>query len=82
MRHILVRRYGNRGRLRDVLWDRIDRRDGNGGRLRGILRDGEPGKEERIREKIREAVKAKPAAHCFEHKAGITEHREMVRIGG
>ena len=50
--------------------------------LRGILRDGEPGKEERIREKIREAVKAKPAAHCFEHKTGITEHREMVRIGG
>ena len=47
-----------------------------------ILRDGKPDTEERIREKIREAVRRKPAAHCFENTAAITERREMVRIGG
>lgn len=50
--------------------------------LREILRDGRGGKEERIREKILEAVKNKPMAHCFERRAGVTENREMVSIGG
>ena len=50
--------------------------------LREILRDGEGRKEERIREKIMEAVQSKPMAHCFEHRENITENREMVRIGG
>lgn len=50
--------------------------------LREILRDGGGKKEERIRDKILEAVKNKPTAHCFEHRTDITEDREMVRIGG
>ena len=50
--------------------------------LREILRDGAEGKETRIREKIMEAVRRKPAAHCFEIPAGITENREMAKIGG
>lgn len=50
--------------------------------LRDILRDQEAGKEERIREKIREAVRIKPRAHCFENRDGITEKREMNQIGG
>ena len=50
--------------------------------LREILRDGLAGKEERIRTKIREAAALKPKAHCFEHKADVTEKRKMVQIGG
>lgn len=50
--------------------------------LRGILRDGAADKEERIREKIREAVRLKPQAHCFERRENVTEEKEMVRIGG
>ena len=50
--------------------------------LREILRDGEAGKEERIRERIREAVQLKPQAHCFEHGKSVTENRRMNRIGG
>ena len=50
--------------------------------LKGILRDGLPDREERIRDKIREAVRIKPAAHCFERGEGITERRGMDRIGG
>ena len=50
--------------------------------LREILRDGAAGKEERIREKIREAVQIKPRAHCFEHGESVTENRGMNRIGG
>ena len=50
--------------------------------LRGILRDREAGKEERIRESIREAVRIKPREHCFEHKADVTEGRRMSQIGG
>ena len=50
--------------------------------LREILRDGEGEKEERIREKIREAVRNKPAAHCFENRTEVTEHRKMSQIGG
>ncbi len=50
--------------------------------LRGILRDGSGEKEARIREKIREAVRNKPAAHCFEHRENVTEYRNMAEIGG
>ena len=50
--------------------------------LREILRDEIGGKEERVREKILEAVKAKPAAHCFDCSGEVTEHRKMVQIGG
>ena len=50
--------------------------------LREILRDGETDREERIREKIREAVERKPREHCFENKADVTESRKMSQIGG
>ena len=50
--------------------------------LREILRDRAADKEERIREKIREAVQLKPQAHCFERRENVTEEKEMVRIGG
>ena len=50
--------------------------------LREILRDGAADQEERIREKIREAVRLKPQAHCFERRENVTEEKEMVRIGG
>ena len=50
--------------------------------LREILRDGRAGKEERIREKIREAVLLKPQAHCFEHTEDVTEKKRMNCIGG
>ena len=50
--------------------------------LKEILRDGAEDKAERIREQILEAVRIKPAAHCFDHREKITEKREMARIGG
>ena len=50
--------------------------------LREILRDEAAGKEERIREKIREAVQLKPQAHCFEQGENVTEDRRMHCIGG
>ncbi len=50
--------------------------------LKGILRDGAGNREARIREKIKEAVMAKPGMHCFEHSGEITEHKRMAQIGG
>ena len=50
--------------------------------LREILRGNEMDKEERIREKIREAAALKPQAHCFETRDDVTEHRRMSQIGG
>ena len=50
--------------------------------LKGILRDGLPLKEERLREKIREAVWEKPRMHCFENSEMITEQKKMAQIGG
>ena len=50
--------------------------------LKDVLRDGAGNKEERIREKIREAVRIKPRAHSFENRAGVTEKRSMAQIGG
>ena len=50
--------------------------------LREILRGDAAGREERIREKIREAAALKPQAHCFETRDDVTEHRKMSQIGG
>ncbi len=35
-----------------------------------------------LQEKIREAVRQKPRAHCFEDLAAVTEGKEMAEIGG
>ncbi len=35
-----------------------------------------------LQEKIREAVREKPRAHCFEDLAAVTEGKEMAEIGG
>ena len=48
--------------------------------LREILRGDAAGREERIREKIREAAALKPQAHCFETRDDVTEHRRMSQI--
>ena len=50
--------------------------------LRDILRDGEPERDKRIREKLKEAVAAKPQMHCFEKSEDITEQKRMAQIGG
>ena len=50
--------------------------------LKEILRDGKAEKAERIREKIRQAVREKPAMHCFDRPNTITENRNMSEIGG
>ena len=50
--------------------------------LREILRDGGGDREERIREAIREAVRIKPKAHCFDDQERVTEDRQMNTIGG
>lgn len=50
--------------------------------LRKVLRDGEAGKEERIRTKILEAAERKPQAHCFERRENVTEGKRMNEIGG
>ena len=50
--------------------------------IREILRDNRPCREERIRDKIRQAVMAKPQMHCFEKSEQITEKKRMVQIGG
>ncbi len=48
--------------------------------LRAILRGGRGRKE--LEAAIREAIFGKPADHCFEAPEKITEHRNMVDIGG
>ena len=50
--------------------------------LRDILRGAEGDRERRVREKIIQAVRSKPEAHCFERPDVVTEDREMARIGG
>ena len=47
-----------------------------------ILRGEEAGMDERLREKIREAVEQKPRAHCFEDPGAVTEELRMAQIGG
>ena len=47
--------------------------------LRRVLRDGE---KENLRTIMEQTIFRKPAAHCFEHPAEMTETHEMVKIGG
>lgn len=47
--------------------------------LRRVLREGE---KENLRTIMEQTIFRKPAAHCFEHPAEITETHEMVKIGG
>ncbi len=51
--------------------------------LKPILREKE-GEERRLllTEALKEAVRLKPEAHCFENKEGVTEGAKMVSIGG
>lgn len=39
-------------------------------------------RQEDLRSAIREAIRLKPEAHCFEELAHVTEQKEMVAIGG
>lgn len=58
----------------------------SGADLRRILRDdGRMTEEERDGEllaALRRGIVKKPQAHCFEHPEEMTEHRDMVQIGG
>lgn len=47
--------------------------------LRRVLREGE---KENLRTIMEQTIFRKPAAHCFEHPAEMTETYEMVKIGG
>lgn len=47
--------------------------------LRHVLREEE---KENLRTVMEEAIFRKPAAHCFERPAEMTETHEMVKIGG
>ena len=47
--------------------------------LRRVLREGE---KENLRTIMEQRIFRKPAAHCFEHPAEMTETHEMVKIGG
>ena len=47
--------------------------------LRRVLREGE---KENLRTIMERTIFRKPAAHCFEHPAEMTETHEMVKIGG
>ena len=49
------------------------------GDLRRVLREGE---KENLRTIMEQTIFRKPAAHCFEHPAEMTETHEMVKIGG
>ena len=50
-----------------------------GADLRRALREGE---KEKLRTIMEETIFRKPAAHCFEHPAEMTETHEMIKIGG
>lgn len=50
-----------------------------GENLRRVLREGE---KENLRTILEQTIFRKPAAHCFEHPAEMTETHEMVKIGG
>ena len=47
--------------------------------LRRVLREGE---KENLRTIMEQTIFRKPAAHCFEHPAEMTETHEMLKIGG
>ena len=48
--------------------------------LRPLLRGGAD--EAALRDAIRAAILQKPAAHCFQQRESITEHKSMNQIGG
>lgn len=48
--------------------------------LRSLLRSGAD--EAALRDAIRAAILQKPAAHCFQQRENITEHKSMNQIGG
>ena len=50
-----------------------------GEELRRVRREGE---KENLRTIMEQTIFRKPAAHCFEHPAEMTETHEMVKIGG
>jgi len=52
--------------------------------LRAVLRGGGSEKEKAagLVEAMRRVILAKPMAHCFEHPEQVTEHGNMVKIGG
>lgn len=50
-----------------------------GENLRRVLREGE---KENLRTIMEQTIFRKPAAHCFEHPAEMTETHEMIKIGG
>ncbi len=52
--------------------------------LRPVLRSGDTKEEtgKKVRELLTCAIKEKPKMHCFEDKEGVTETREMGKIGG
>ncbi len=47
--------------------------------IKDALRNGSP---EDVKERIRQAILQKPAAHCFEDVRTVTEQKEMSKIGG
>ena len=53
--------------------------DDEGQDLRRVFREGE---KENLRTIMEQTIFRKPAAHCFEHPAEMTERHEMVKIGG
>lgn len=48
--------------------------------LRSLLRGGAD--DDALRNAMREAILQKPAAHCFQQRENITEHKSMIQIGG
>lgn len=56
----------------------------SGADLRPVLRSKEPVKdaEARLQAVIRETIFNKPDAHCFDQPEAITEHHNMMAIGG
>lgn len=48
--------------------------------LRSLLRGGAD--DDALRNAMREAILQKPAAHCFQQRENITEHKSMNQIGG
>ncbi|MBU5460665.1 GTP 3',8-cyclase MoaA [Anaerostipes sp. MSJ-23] len=47
--------------------------------IKNAVRGGKP---EEIRAILKKAIKIKPGQHCFEHSENITEHKNMIQIGG
>lgn len=52
--------------------------------LRAVLREGGTKEEtdRKLLEAMKQAIWAKPMAHCFEHPEQMTENKDMMKIGG